>query len=60
MVDSLGENRPVMTRGNRFSAPWTGKKEIIPKFLLILIYFADFFGLVCLIDRKRSAHKGGY
>jgi hypothetical protein len=57
MVDSLVERQERLTRapGDLVFRPIDGPKQIIPKFLLILIYFADFFGLGHLIDRMRSA-----
>jgi hypothetical protein len=36
------------------------RKQIIPKFLFILIYFADFSGFACLIGGGPDQLKGEY
>jgi hypothetical protein len=63
MVDSLVERlkeRLMRAPEDPFFRPIDGPQENIPKFLLILIYFADFFGLGHLIGRNAISSKGGY
>lgn len=49
-----GENGRRKSGGTVFSCSFRTPDENISKFLLILIYFADFFGGAELIDEARS------